>query len=122
MDSYKKWIQRVRVNEYADELIVAAVAAELELRIVCVPYTPQEAATKWKISTYCSTNERGTIFLGNNDVHYRRLGKPLALSANREIVSPRSHARTHARTHARKINAREFARWGRFGPKCAPVV
>ena len=73
MDSYKKWIQRVGVNEYADELIVAAVAAELELRIVCVPYTPQDSATKWKISTYCSTNERGTIFLGNNDVHYMLL-------------------------------------------------
>ena len=76
MDSYKKWIQRVRVNEYADELIVAAVAAELELRIVCVPYTPQDAATNWKISTHCSTsasNQRGTLYLGNNDVHYMLL-------------------------------------------------
>ena len=32
-----------------------------------------------------------------------------------------SLARSHARTHARKINAREFARTGRFGAKmCVP--
>ena len=78
MDLYKKWIQRVRVNEYADELIVAAVAAELGLRIVCVPYTPQDAATAWAISTYCppaasASNQRCTLYLGNNDVHYMLL-------------------------------------------------
>ena len=78
MDSYKKWIQRVRVKEYADELIVAAVAAELRLKIVCVPYTPSDARTAWAISTYCSpaasgNNKRCTLYLGNNDVHYMLL-------------------------------------------------
>ena len=43
MDTYKKWIQRVGVNEYADELIVAAVASELGVRIACVPYPPADA-------------------------------------------------------------------------------
>ena len=78
MDLYKKWIQRVRVNEYADELIVAAVAAELGLRIVCVPYTPADARIRWAISTYCSpaasaSEQRCTLYLGNNDVHYMLL-------------------------------------------------
>ena len=78
MDTYKKWIQRVRVNEYADELIVAAAAAELGVRIVCVPYTPAEAQGRWKISTYCApiagAAEQGrSIYLGNNDVHYMLL-------------------------------------------------
>ena len=78
MDMYKKWIQRVRVNEYADELIVAAAASELGVRIVCVPYTPAETQGRWKISTYCAPTagaaEQGrTIYLGNNDVHYMLL-------------------------------------------------
>ena len=81
MDLYKKWIQRVRVNEYADELIVAAVAAELGVRIICVPYTSRDAATPWAISTYCSpdtnANECGTLYLGNNDVHYMLLSPPI---------------------------------------------
>ena len=81
MDSYKNWVQRVRWKEYADELIVAAVAAELGVRIICVPYTPRDAATPWAISTYCSpdtnANERGTLYLGNNDVHYMLLSAPV---------------------------------------------
>ena len=61
-------------SEYADELIVAAAAAELELRIVCVPYTP--GPFRWKISTYCGAptaevpDEGRAVYLGNNDVHY----------------------------------------------------
>ena len=74
MDMYKQWIQRVGFNEYADELIVAAAASELGVRIVCVPYTPAEAQGRWKISTYCSQSDVGekgrTIYLRNNDVHY----------------------------------------------------
>ena len=78
MDTYKTWIQRVGVNEYADELIVAAAASELGVRIVCVPYTPAEAQGRWKISTYCAPTagaaEQGrTIYLGNNDLHYMLL-------------------------------------------------
>ena len=74
MDMYKQWIKRVGCKEYADELIVAAAASELGVRIVCVPYTPQDADGPWKISTYCFQSdvvEQGrTIYLGNNDVHY----------------------------------------------------
>ena len=75
MDTYKKWIQRLGVNEYADELIVAAVASELGVRIVCVPYTPADARSRWAISTYYSAivggrEQNRTIYFGNNDVHY----------------------------------------------------
>ena len=78
MNTYKQWIQRVRVNEYADELIVAAAASELGVRIVCVPYTPAEAQGRWKLSTYCAQSanvaeQSRTIYLGNNDVHYMSL-------------------------------------------------
>ena len=78
MDMYKKWIQRVRVDEYADELIVAAAASELAVRIVCVPYTPAEAQGRWKMSSYCApiagaAEQTRTIYLGDNDVHYMLL-------------------------------------------------
>ena len=75
MDLYKRWVQRVRQKEYADELIVAAAAIELEVRVVCVPFTPATDASKWKISEYCplslgaATQDRN-IFLSNNDAHY----------------------------------------------------
>ena len=78
MYMYKAWIQRVRVNEYADELIVAAAASELAVRIVCVPYTPADAQGRWKISSYCAPTASAAeharaIYLGNNDVHYMLL-------------------------------------------------
>ena len=78
MDMYKTWIQRVRVNEYADELIVAAAASELAVRIVCVPYTPADAQGRWNISSYCAPTASAAeharaIYLGNNDVHYMLL-------------------------------------------------
>ena len=78
MEMYKNWIQRVGINEFADELIVAAAASELGVRIVCLPYTPADARSRWAISTYCSTTavacqQSRTIHLGNNDVHYMLL-------------------------------------------------
>ena len=70
MQMYKQWIQRVRLHEFADELIVAAAARELGVCIVCVPYTPVAALGVWKISSYAAAEHARTIFLGNNDVHY----------------------------------------------------
>ena len=58
-------------REFADELVVAAVAHHLHVHIVVVPYTPEDASVNWKITEYSQTIELGrTVFLGNNDVHY----------------------------------------------------
>ena len=71
MQMYKQWIQRVRLHEFADELIVAAAARELGVCIVCVPYTPADSLGLWKISSYSALNAGArTVYLANNDVHY----------------------------------------------------
>ena len=60
-------------NEFADELVVLAVAIELRIRIVCVPFTPATAIRPWVISTYQdvahAAPEDRNIYVGNNDVH-----------------------------------------------------
>ena len=35
----KRWVARLAVDEFADELVVLATAIELRVRITCVPYT-----------------------------------------------------------------------------------
>ena len=40
LPSYKRWVEKLATREYADELVVLACAAELNIRIVCVPRTP----------------------------------------------------------------------------------
>ena len=71
---YQRWVQKLATHEYADELVVLAVALELHIRIVVVPYTPAAALVPWAIATYGSpeiTADQGTtIYFGNNDVHY----------------------------------------------------
>ena len=68
------WVQKLASTEYADELVVLAVAVELSIRIVIIPYTPEDALAHWAIPTYGSTGaapDAGrTIYLGNNDIHY----------------------------------------------------
>ena len=68
---YRRWVARVAEHEYADELVVAAVAKEMHVRIIVVPYTPRAAQDKWSLSQYegDDSNTR-TIYLGNDDVHY----------------------------------------------------
>ena len=55
-------------------LVVLAVALELSIRIVVVPYTPATALAPWAIPTYgrigASQDATRTIYLGNDDVHY----------------------------------------------------
>ena len=71
---YERWVAKLAFKEYADELVVVAVALELSIRIVVIPYTPESALRPWAIPTYGSTgvaqDARRTIYLGNNDVHY----------------------------------------------------
>ena len=81
---YKAWVTKLGQTEYADELVLAAVARELKLRIVVVPWTPKDAAAPWVISSYPDVDEGDpqlpTIYVGNNDVHYVWLGgaKPIS--------------------------------------------
>ena len=71
---YERWVAKLAFKEYADELVVLAVALELAIRIVVVPYTPASALAPWAIPTYGATgalqDASRTIYLGNNDVHY----------------------------------------------------
>lgn len=71
---YAHWVQKLASKEYADELVLLAVALELSIRIVIIPYTPADASRPWAIPTYGSTGaapDAGrSIYLGNNDVHF----------------------------------------------------
>ena len=67
-------MDKLSFKEYADELVVVAVALELSIRIVVVPFTPVSALAAWAIPTYgpigVAHDAGRTIYLGNNDVHY----------------------------------------------------
>ena len=71
---YEQWVSKLAFKEFADELVVLAVALELSIRIVVVPYTPASTLAPWLIPTYgpieASQDASRTIHLGNNDVHY----------------------------------------------------
>ena len=71
---YANWVKRLAKNEFADELVVLAVALELSIRIVVIPYTPQRATRNWAIPSYAPPgvpqDGSRTAYLGNNDVHY----------------------------------------------------
>ena len=51
-----------------------AVVLELKIRIVAIPYTPTDSATKWYISTYGAQNDLEVV-IGNNDVHFMSITK-----------------------------------------------
>ena len=73
LDQYKRWVGKLAVNEFADELVVRATAIELRVWITCVPYTP-EGRPDWAISKYAPVGyvvpESNMVVLGNDDVHY----------------------------------------------------
>jgi hypothetical protein len=74
MRDYCLWLQDVATCGFADELVVAAVATFLSIKIVVVPFTPPRSVARWKISEYQPPGESvpmsRTIFLGNDDLHY----------------------------------------------------
>jgi hypothetical protein len=76
---YKTWVRRLATNEFADELVLVAVAIELKIRIVSVPFTPTTAARPWVISTIQDAAsvipDDRNIYMGNNDVHYMWLSR-----------------------------------------------
>jgi len=75
LESYKRWIGNVARGEFADELILAAVAKCLQLCITTVPHTPF-GNTAWAIAQHPmeelwpSLGITHEIVMGNNDVHY----------------------------------------------------
>ena len=81
---YEGWLHKLASREYADELVVLAVALELSMRIVVIPCTPEFALEHWKIPTYGPTvaaqDASRTIYLGNNDVHFVYLKQKDALA------------------------------------------
>ena len=66
-------------NEFADELVLVAVAIELKLRIVVTPFTPATAIRPWAITEYQDATavipDDRNIYMGNNDVHYMWLSR-----------------------------------------------
>ena len=63
------WVKRVGLNEYADELFLAALSACMQVQVIAVPYTPVGQPKQWRTSVYGS-NEWPRVVLGNNNVHY----------------------------------------------------
>ena len=73
LDQYKRWVGKLAVNKFADELVVRATAIELRVWITCVPYTPP-GRPDWVISQYEPVGydipKGRMVVLGNDDVHY----------------------------------------------------
>ena len=92
---YEVWVHKLASREYADELVVLAVALELSIRIVVIPYTPEFALEHWKILTYGPTaaaqDASRTIYLGNNDVHFVIFNKSMRLPRLCQAIDARSH-------------------------------
>ena len=70
---YKEWVEKLATKEYADELVLLAVALELPVRLVVIPFTPQASEQPWVITSYEAPDSEldgtRTIYFGNNDVH-----------------------------------------------------
>ena len=76
---YKQWVGKLNTKEHADELVLIAVALELPVRLVVIPYTPQSSDQSWVITSYGTSSigldETRTIYFGNNDIHYVYLSR-----------------------------------------------
>ena len=74
IQKYTAWVGKLSTREYADELVVLAVALELKIKIVCVPHSPASAAGMWTISQYqppgANLADDLTVVLGNDNLHY----------------------------------------------------
>ena len=76
---YKQWVDKLGTREFADELVLLAVALELPVRLVVIPFTPQSSDQPWVITSYeapgMGLDDTRTIYFGNNDVHYVHLSR-----------------------------------------------
>ncbi len=57
MRLYKQWVAKLASTEFADELVLLAVAFELRVRIACIPYTCP-GQLDWSISSYTPAGPR----------------------------------------------------------------
>ena len=67
---FRTWVARVAHTEYADELILAAAARELQVRPVIVPFNLARFYMLSISEYYEEAVEGRVVYLGNNDVHY----------------------------------------------------
>jgi hypothetical protein len=75
-EHYRQWIMSVFCREFADELIVAALASVLDVWICCVPFSPGD--DQWAVTHYAGVEGSGNrelgcrrrVVLGNDNVHY----------------------------------------------------
>ena len=73
IESFKQWLTRVAAQEFADELVLLAIALHLRLWIVALP-----AKANWAVAEYphqakrtqFNITENRRILLGNNNLHY----------------------------------------------------
>ena len=77
LQHYKAWVQKLATRDYADELVISAVAHEFQVQITCVPRTPETSSEPWAISVYKPPAPVDAplpcVLLGNNDVHFMHL-------------------------------------------------
>ncbi len=67
---YARHCERVRENDFADELNLLQCSEALGIRIQVVPSTPLAAPAPWAIATVNPLGSTRTVLLGNNDRHY----------------------------------------------------
>ena len=76
---YTQWVEKLGTKEYADELVLLAVALVLPVRLVVIPYTPPSCERPWVIISHgapgIGLDGTRTTYLGNNDVHYVYLSR-----------------------------------------------
>ena len=78
ISDYKRWVARVGEHEFADEIVLAAVAQHVRVWVVVIPFTPPTAPTQWQIVDHpgeafrdeFGIAEPRRMVLGNKDVHY----------------------------------------------------
>ena len=78
---YRRWVARIAEHEYADELVVAAVAKEMQLQIVVVPYTPRAAEDMWALSQYERDNSEPSPHICRINIPWVGVKKGLSFCA-----------------------------------------
>ena len=71
--SFKQWLNRVATRDFADELVLLAIALHLRLWIVALP-----AKSNWAVAEYphhakrrgLNIRENRRILIGNDNLHY----------------------------------------------------
>ena len=74
--SFKQWLNGIATREFADELVLLAIALHLRIWIVALP-----ANAKWAVTEYphydkrreLNIRENRRIMLGNDDLHYEHV-------------------------------------------------